>query len=340
MKKSQSSYFISVLVAIAIGAIGTFLVIEGGERLVKYVRGVPFEKIFVSVKSSIIAGVSKGFTFYKETVDDGVREHEIEEEGSDGEIISQFSDLIYPSDSVELDIRARTYVALDLETGKIFAAFEDDRAVPIASITKLVTAVVAMERMDRSEHVEITGDMLQTYGSSGRLREGEKLRVGELLYPLLMVSSNDASEAIARHYGRRDFIKAMNEWAQSVGAYQTYFIDPSGLSKYNVSTAKDLAIISRAIYKKYPEIFDITNQKTQTVRVHTWTNPTHFLNLSAYAGGKNGFTNEAGRTSISIFSIGEEGDDRKKSYAVIVLGSNDRDRDIMNLLNFMINSRT
>ena len=166
------------------------------------------------------------------------------------------------------------------------------------------------------------------------------MRVGELLYPLLMVSSNDASEALARTYGRRDFIKAMNDWVQSIGAYQTYFADPSGLSPSNVSTAKDMAIIASAIYRDHPEIFQISAEKTQTVRVHTWTNPTHFLNLSSYAGGKNGYTTEAGRTSVSIFSISTPGSDRKTPYAVIVLNSRDRDRDVLELLDFMLHSRS
>ena len=81
--------------------------------------------------------------------------------------------------------------------------------------------------------------------------------------PQAMVSSNDAAEAFARKYGRANFVKAMNNFTQEIGAYATYFADPTGLSKNNVSTANDLAIIVDWIRKNDPDILDITLQKTK-----------------------------------------------------------------------------
>jgi D-alanyl-D-alanine carboxypeptidase len=83
------------------------------------------------------------------------------------------------------------------------------------------------------------------------------------------------------------------------------------------------------IIEHKPEIINITLLKSKEIKIHTWTNPTHLLNLSAYIGGKNGYTVEANRTSISLFSLGR---DKKQIIAVIVLGSSRRDSDVLDLL--------
>jgi D-alanyl-D-alanine endopeptidase (penicillin-binding protein 7) len=143
-----------------------------------------------------------------------------------------------------------------------------------------------------------------------------------------MVSSNDAGEALAQNdpKGRADFIRSMNEWVQSIGAYHTYFADPTGLSPENVSDAGDLAIIIRWIYLNRPDLIAITDTKVKEFRIHTWTNPTQLLNLSSYLGGKNGYIPQSGETAVSLFQVGS------KLFAVVVLGSSDRDQDILELM--------
>ena len=189
---------------------------------------------------------------------------------------------------------------------------------------------MARKLIDQNQYIAITPIMTETYGNEARFRVGEKFTIEELLYPLLMVSSNDAAEALARSYwnGRNNFIKEMNTWVNSIGAYRTYFRDPSGLSSQNLSTAKDISIITKWILENDPEIFEITAMKTKIVRTHTWTNPTLFLNLSTYMGGKNGYTPEANRTGLSIFKLGKN----KKVFAVILLGSSRRNNDTLDLL--------
>ena len=156
----------------------------------------------------------------------------------------------------------------------------------------------------------------------------DTFEASDLMYPLLMVSSNDAAEAFALAYGRPEFIRAMNNWAQSIGAYRTYFADASGLSAKNVSTATDLVLMLDWIRNNDPAIFDISLMKSKTVRSHTWVNPTHFLSWSYYSGGKNGYTTEANRTSASLFTLGKHGN----IYALVVLGSDNRDADVVKLL--------
>ena len=263
---------------------------------------------------------------------------------SDGTSISGFSrtiryTAIEEEDSVDMtgrrqlassggEISAAAYIIKDLKTGKIRAEYNSQTLIPIASLTKLVTAVVAIRHMDPNEPISITPDIMKTYGNTAQFRKGEIFRSADMLYPLLMVSSNDAAEALANKYGRKEFVRAMNSWTQSIGAYRTYFLDPSGLSDSNVSTAQDLAIILDWIRINEPSILATTLLKTKDVRTHTWVNPTHFLNWSDYLGGKNGYTSAANRTGSSLFALGPD----KDPYAVVVLGSESRDGDVIKLL--------
>ena len=227
-------------------------------------------------------------------------------------------------------ITALAYSVENLTDDKVVLQNNQYKLLPMASITKLVTAVIAKKFMDQDQLIDITPQMVATYGNEARFRIGEKMTVSELLYPLLMVSSNDASEALAMSYpkGRKEFIKEMNNWTNSIGAYRTYFADPSGLSSGNVSTANDLMIITKWIMKNDIDIINITSNKIKNLRTHTWTNPTHFLNLSIYLGGKNGYTVQANRTGVSIFQIGKS----KKVFVVVLLGSSSRDIDTLDLL--------
>lgn len=237
----------------------------------------------------------------------------------------------YIAESSKKNISAKAYIVANLTSGQIILKKNDEQLLPVASITKLVTAVSADRVLNPDSYITMSQRFLNTYGNEAKFRLNEKLRVRELLYPLLMVSSNDSAEALAGSYskGRQNYIRDMNSFASSIGAYKTYFTDPSGLSSQNLSTAKDLMIITKWILDNKPEIFDITMNKSHTIRFHTWTNPTHLLNLSAYTGGKNGYTVEANRTSVSLFKLGK---DQKQIIAVIVLGSSRRDSDVLDLL--------
>lgn len=231
-------------------------------------------------------------------------------------------------------VSAESFTITSLTTGKILYSQNPDEVLPIASLTKLVTAVVALDVMP-NQKIKITEEDLREEGDTGKLVVNETLSTKELLYPLLMVSSNDAAKALARSYGRAQFVARMNSWAWSIGATNTAFIDSSGLSYGNVSNTKDMIKIISWIQKNKPEIFDITLLKTKNIRTHIWTNKIPFLNMTEYAGGKNGFTDEAQRTSISLFSYPELGKDFEK-IAIIVLKSNDRNKDVLALLHSIV----
>jgi len=237
-------------------------------------------------------------------------------------------------------LTAKEYLVLDLHSGAILQNKDIDNVVPIASLTKLVTAEVSRRLMPPDREIDITDAMLAAYGSNGHLRLGETISASELLYPMLLVSSNDSAEALAQGYesnpatSRKDFIRAMNDWVHSIGAYRTDFYDPSGLSPYTVSSARDQATILQWIYKNDPALISITDQRFATVRLHTWTNSTHFLNLSDYEGGKDGYIPEAGETAASLFSANANisASSSPARYLVVVLGSQNRDNDVLSLL--------
>ena len=270
-------------------------------------EGEELDNTFISAFSRVLIYSSK------DKIDNGIKDN------------SSNYFIIKPSS----EISAISYLLYDMDNRKIIASKNANKVLPIASITKLATAVIAERLIDKDKKIEITEDVLKTQGDTGGLFLWEKFTRDELLYPLLMTSSNDSAEALAREYGRKAFIKKMNDWAKSIGAKNTFFYDPTGLSPKNVSTARDISIMSEWIQNNQKEIFDITNTKTKIIRTHTWTNPIRFLNISSYRGGKNGYIPESGLTGLELFDIGSP----KKLYSIVILGSMDRANDILSILN-------
>jgi D-alanyl-D-alanine carboxypeptidase len=279
-----------------------------------------FSSASVSMKSTVSPGTTDGTSI--SGLSRTVRYTASEEE----DLISTAS-LSLPS-ITDANVTADAYLVTSLNKNDTPAMHNSDKIVPIASLSKLVTAIVARREIDPSARITITRNIMSTYGNTALFKVGETFTASDLYYPLLMVSSNDAAEAYAQFYGRAKFIQAMNDFTQSIGAYRTYFADPSGLSPLNVSSANDLVLILKWIEKNDPGIMDITKLKSKTVRAHTWVNPTHFLNWSNYAGGKNGYTPEADRTGAALFAM----DHGTNLYAVIILGSESRDADVVKLL--------
>lgn len=231
---------------------------------------------------------------------------------------------------VKVKVTAKAYIAADLDTGEVLLQSNQSKVLPIASVSKLMTALVATKYMNLSQPTKVSQKALDTEESFGELRFGEQLSIGTLLYPLLMESSNDAAEVIAEAYGRDQFIALMNKEAKSIGAKKTHFDDPTGLSEHNVSTPEDLVRISRYIEENYPKIFTITRQTNYKIKNHIWKNPVHFLSMKTYIGGKNGFTEEAENTAMSLFSL--RGKTTSKRIAVALLGSENRDKDMLAII--------
>jgi lipoprotein-anchoring transpeptidase ErfK/SrfK len=231
-------------------------------------------------------------------------------------------------------ITAISYLVADLDTGDIIVEKDSTLKRPIASLTKLMTALVSLEVVNQFTETTISDEVEQTYGAQGGIIAGQTMMVRDLLYPLLLSSSNDAAEAIAEVSGRNYFIRSMNDKAESIGLADTYFDDPSGLSADNVSTAHDLFELTRYLYRYKKYILDVTARKEQTVGEKTWDNISRFEDDEGYIGGKNGYTDEAMHTLIvTLEQPLAEFEDRHIAY--ITLGSKNKEEDMRALMNYV-----
>lgn len=233
-------------------------------------------------------------------------------------------------------ISAISYLAADLETGKIFISQNINQRLSIASITKLMTAIVADETLGLDTKTTVTGSAISTYGTQGGLKKGEKYSILEMFYPLLMESSNDAAEALALTEDRQTFISEMNKKALSIGLFNTAYGDASGLSPENVSTVGDLFKLTQYISKYRKYIFEISTEKKKELGKKVWFSNSRFRSDSDYMGGKNGYTDEAQKTQVALFD--EKFGDEKRTVVYIILRSIDVPYDIKMLRDYVHNN--
>ncbi len=237
------------------------------------------------------------------------------------------------------DISTKNYYIADLENGTILASSEVDAVLPIASLTKLMTAIIATERISLDERVLVTSP---TFVESliPRLSERGSVSMYSLLQLLLIESSNEAAETIAGEIGRDEFLKAMNDKARQLGMMKTYFADPSGVSSENVSSIEDLYLLTNYIYDNKKFIFDITASKElgsvySEEEFEGLVNFNEIRDTDSFIGGKVGETDAAGQTSISLHKMQFNGEDRV--LAIILLGSSGRTKDVETLIYYLQN---
>jgi poly-gamma-glutamate synthesis protein (capsule biosynthesis protein) len=231
-------------------------------------------------------------------------------------------------------VSAKAFLVGDLDTGEVIVSKNQDKKLPIASVSKLMTAVVATEIAKPEDTTTISKKALDTYGTNGALRLGEKIQISDLLYPLLLESSNDAAEAVALHFDREDFISKMNQKADGLKMSGTSFEDPSGLSPNNQSTVSDIFKLTGYIAKQQPSLIDITTKRSYSNKKHSWSNISQFLGKDGYIGGKSGYTDAARQTVVSLFSL-PLGQNTSRPIAITLLGSTDRKRDVESILKYL-----
>ena len=181
---------------------------------------------------------------------------------------------------------------------------------------------------------KISARALKTQGENGGLSLNEKIKVSDLIHPLLLESSNDAAEAIAEYFDRNTFLGQMNDKVKGLGMASTSFIDPSGLSEKNISTSSDLFKFAQYLKKDMPDLLKLTTERSYATKVHNWFNNSQFLGFEGYLGGKRGFINESKQTALSIFSV-PLGITENRNIAIIVLRSPDRLKDVQNILSYL-----
>ncbi len=244
---------------------------------------------------------------------------------------------VYKPQVPELD--AEHYFIADISNGTILAASDLDETAPIASLTKLMTAVVASEELSLDRRVKTASTTFVT-SLIPRLEERSSVSVYSLLQLLLVESSNEAAETIAGEVGREEFIEAMNAKARQLGMLDTNFSDPSGVGVNNVSSVGDLYILTKYIHNDKAFIFDITSKESlSSVYVGDefdgLVNFNEVEDMDNFIGGKVGETTAAGQTSVSLHKLEFSGEER--ILAIIILGSDGRRSDINTLISYAQN---
>ena len=197
---------------------------------------------------------------------------------------------------------ATAHILMDMDSGQVLCGANMDQQMRIASLTKVMTALVVLDHCDPEALVEIQPEYTGIEGSSIYLQAGEQLTVRTLLYGLLLHSGNDAATALACYTAGSEaaFAQWMNEKAQALGLTGTSFENPHGLDGDNhYSTAYDMAKIMQAAMQN-KTFAEITGTKTITIGGRTFTNHNKLLwNCDGVIGGKTGYTQRAGRTLVS-----------------------------------------
>lgn len=234
-------------------------------------------------------------------------------------------------------IGADEYLVADVKNGTVLTSKGASDQSPIASITKLVTALVATEYINLDKKIVVPPEAI-VYTSLPRLKAGQSVRAYDLLFLLLQESSNEAAEVLAADKGRDQFVQYMNDKAKAIGLKNTVFTDPSG-AESDFSTPEDLFTLLRYINDNRRFVFDITtgNLTDSAYGAPAFQNINNFNIIkdapADLLGGKIGQTNEAGETYAGVFSVGIG--DQTRDIAVIVLGSKDVQTDVKKLLQFV-----
>lgn len=201
-----------------------------------------------------------------------------------------------------------------------------DKRWPVASITKLLSAYVAESVMEPTDEVVFLPADIEVEGASGNFQIGDSFQVRDLVKAMLMVSSNDAASALARHYGKEDFVLEMQAVAARAGMADSQFVEATGLSVQNQSTVEDLVKLVRYIWSENRNFFDITRKysdlivDSRTGAIRQLVNINRFSQRSNFLGGKTGTLPESDGNLISIFTLQRFED----PVVIILLGSKDR----------------
>ena len=215
------------------------------------------------------------------------------------------------------DLYAQSAVLMDADTGRILFEKNAEQQMPMASTTKIMTLLVTLQNADLEGAVTVSAYAASMPDVQLNIREGERYRLRDLCYSLMLESHHDTAVAIAEHVGGsvENFAAMMNQKARDLGCYQTYFITPNGLDAqdaYGVhsTTARDLARIMRCCMQN-DEFLTITREPSwsfsdlEGTRSFTVNNKNAFLNMMEGAlTGKTGFTNDAGYCYVGALERG------------------------------------
>lgn len=233
------------------------------------------------------------------------------------------SGFLIPNHIIAFAFERYGYAVLDVKTGDVILSYNENTRLPMASTTKIMTALLAVENCNLDEIVTVDQRSIGVEGSSVYLRLGERLTLRELLYCMMLRSGNDSATAIALHIANSvdEFAEMMNIRAESMGLTNTHFTNPHGLHDENhYTTAKELGLIACTAMKNN-DFREIVGTKKITVgkgeSQRTLLNKNKMLSLYNGATGiKTGYTKKSGRCLVSA----AERDGKKLVCVVLNVG--------------------
>ncbi|MBI2628026.1 MAG: D-alanyl-D-alanine carboxypeptidase [Candidatus Niyogibacteria bacterium] len=245
---------------------------------------------------------------------------------------TEFSELI-----AETNIEGQSYLVFDF-FGRIIASRKSDLQWPLASLTKLMTALLTEENIGKEAVISVSRRAISAEGDDGFLAE-EIFRRDDLRDAMLIHSSNDAAYALAEHFGWDEFIKLMNQKAAFLGMAQTFFFDPAGLDFSKTSagaygSAGDLMILLGYLMENHPQVLEATRLPFLKIESlegnkHRFTNTNRLIyEIPQFLAGKTGFTDIAGGNLAVVADIGIN-----QPVGIIILGSSEKGRfeDVLKL---------
>lgn len=238
------------------------------------------------------------------------------------------------------NIQAKSVLVYNLITGLVTFSKNSQERLPMASLTKIMTAIVALENKKNDDKYYVYKKDLVGEDSMG-LSENETLSLEDLIYGLLLPSGNDAAEVLADNYpaGREDFIKAMNKKAKSLGLSNTHFTNPSGLqgdgnqytTAYDLLVMTNYALTNFPLFKQAAATVEHIIPKTDTHKAFYLENETNLLtSYPGVKGVKTGYTPEADLCLVTYLEY-----DGQKIIGII-LGSNNRREEMKELLDYSL----
>ena len=239
----------------------------------------------------------------------------------------------------EPEISAKSAIVLNFKNDKknsILYQKNTGKILPVASLTKLMTAIVVIENYDSEQIIKVSENSVLIDGNSGGLIAEEELKIKDLLYIMLVESSNDAAMSLAQDNPKmsyENFITLMNDKAKELGLFNTTFKEPVGLDSYNQSTVSEIAVIAEYAFNS-PLLAEILKTSEATVYsinkniIHKITNTNKLLGkIPQLIGGKTGYTEEAGGCLMTISNIIDN------NYLItVILGSTQRENDTEKLI--------
>ncbi len=278
----------------------------------------------------------------------------VEEGKSKGEEVTLYPVLVNDGESPNLDVAAAASFYWDGEREKMLYKENEDDLLPIASISKLMTALVVKENYDMDEPVLITEEDVVTRSEFRDFRAFYETKIGEMIYPMVIESNNSAAFALALISDRfleetdedpvKSFVNKMNRKARNIGLKETKFINPSGLDgrgSYNLSTAREIIDFSKYLLTE-TEIFEISQKPSyrlfspDRMVYYESVNTNDFLHTSSpkwdsIVGGKTGWTHAAFGCLLLVLEAPEE-----DGYIInVILGAEDRFLEMEKLVDYV-----